>query len=405
VNRVSGHVRLAKGKRGDTWYLKYRLGDGRQVQRKLGPAWAERSRPPAGYFTRRTAEEALQAVLTDARRGTIAIESGTGHTFRDACEEWLRYSRDEKDLAESTLRDYRSTVECHLYPEFGEDLPLAKITTERIDAFREKLLDDGGLSRRTIQKLLVLLHGILARAKRRKWIASNPAEDAERVAVRRTGDFNVLTPAEVAATARAASTDTASAFITVAAFSGLRLGELRGLRWADVDFGRSWIFVRRNVPTGGVEKAPKSNKVRSVPLIDQAAVALDALSRREEFTGPDDRVFPSVTGGPIDGKEMRSEFYSALERAGLGHLREKDDPMVFHDLRHTFGTLAASIWPLADVKAFMGHADIQTTMIYVHHVPKTTAAAELSRAVEAAMSPDLSPTPGNRLQLSATEEN
>jgi integrase len=71
-------------------------------------------------------------------------------------------------------------------------------------------------------------------------------------------------------------------------------------------------------------------------------------------------------------------FYAALDAAGLGPLRTKDDPIVFHDLRHTFGTLAVQAFALSDVKAMMGHADISTTMIYVHHVPQTDAAARLS---------------------------
>jgi hypothetical protein len=57
-----------------------------------------------------------------------------------------------------------------------------------------------------------------------------------------------------------------------------------------------------------------------------------------------------VTGGPFDDGEVRSEFYEALKRAELGHLRDKDDPIVFHDLRHTFGTLGAAIWPLAHAR-------------------------------------------------------
>jgi integrase len=165
----------------------------------------------------------------------------------------------------------------------------------------------------------------------------------------------------------------------------LRLGELRALRWGDVDFAGRIVLVRRNQPCHGDEKTPKSDKVRSVPLIDQAARALDGLSRREHFTGSDDRVFCSAVGGALDDGAVRDEFYAALERAQLGHLREKDDPIVFHDLRHTFGTLGAAIWPLHDLQGYMGHADIQTTMIYVHHVPKVAAADEMSRAVEAAM--------------------
>ncbi len=380
--RVSGHVKRVRRDRGDVYYLKYRLADGRQVQRKLGPVWAGRGRPPAGYYTDRTADDALQAILADARRGTIAeINRPTGRTFGDACAEWLRYGEHDKQLSPSTLRDYRNVVNGYLLPALGAETSLERITTEVIDAYRERLLADGRLSRRSVQKVLVLLHGVLKRAKRRKWIAANPAEDVERVRVRRSGDFNVLTPVEVEAIARAARDPRHAAVFTVAAYTGLRLGELRALRWADIEFADGRILVRRNLPANGVERTPKSGKVRSVPLVDQAARALDELSQREHFTGPDDRVFCSPTGGPVDDSELRDAFYAALVAAGLGHLREKPDPIVFHDLRHTFGTLAVRVWPLPEVRGYMGHADIQTTMIYVHHVPRHEAAAELGDAI------------------------
>jgi integrase len=386
MQRVTGHVKVVQRKRGPVFYLKYRLADGCQAQKLLGPKWTERGRPPVGYFTDRTADEALQELLADARRGTLAgAAPRAGKTFDDACQEWLRYGRDDKQLSPSTLSDYRNAVSGYLLPEFGAATPLEAITTERIDVYREQLLADGRLLRRSVQKVLVLLHGILKRAKRRKWIATNPAEDVERVRVRRSGDFNVLSPAEVAAVARAAESELDAAIFTVAAFSGLRLGELRALRWADIDFAKRAILVRRNLPSHGDERTPKSGKVRSVPLIDQAARALDGLSRREHFTGPGDRVFCTDVGGVLDDGAIRDPFYAALERAELGHLREKADPIVFHDLRHTFGTLGAAIWPLHDLQGYMGHADIQTTMIYVHHVPKVTAADELSRAVAASL--------------------
>ena len=68
---ATGHVKLVSRKRGDQRYVKYRRPDGHQVERKLGPAWTGAGRPPAGHYTRRTAEEALQALLTDARRGSL----------------------------------------------------------------------------------------------------------------------------------------------------------------------------------------------------------------------------------------------------------------------------------------------------------------------------------------------
>jgi len=107
---------------------------------------------------------------------------------------------------------------------------------------------------------------------------------------------------------------------------------------------------------------PKSGKVRSVPLSDQAARILESLSRRAHFTADDDLVFVSPTGGHVDDSNLRSRFHRAIRDLELPHAR-------LHDLRHTFGTLAVQAFPLTDVQAFMGHADIHTTMIYVHHVP------------------------------------
>lgn len=176
--------------------------------------------------------------------------------------------------------------------------------------------------------------------------------------------------------------------VRIAAYTGLRLGELRALRWRDVDFAGATLHVRRNAPVsapvGSKLKAPKSRHARSFPVIDVAAVTLDRVSRhltRHSLpTGPEALVFPTHEGGLLDDKRVRDEFYRGLVDAGLGYVREKDNPMTFHDLRHTFGTIAVRVFPLTDVQAYMGHQSITTTMRYVHHVPRTDAAAKLSAA-------------------------
>jgi Phage integrase family len=148
------------------------------------------------------------------------------------------------------------------------------------------------------------------------------------------------------------------------------------------------VHVRRSYTRHEIGPT-KSGKVRSVPLVDQAARALDQLSRREHLTGEEDLVFVNAVGDAIEESAMRRRFYRALKRAGLEHLR-------FHDLRHTFGTIAVQAFQLTDVKAFMGHADIQTTMVYVHHVPQHDAADKLSKLLDAGMSDEVRCTPGAR---------
>src|SRR4051812_34619884 len=113
---ISGHVFRVEGKRRPVWRAKYRLPDGRQVQRTIGPAWTARGRPAAGYFTKRTAEAWLSSVLSAARAGTLPGMVRTGVTFAEACEEYLHWLEQDRDRKPSTVRDYGSVIRAHLLP-------------------------------------------------------------------------------------------------------------------------------------------------------------------------------------------------------------------------------------------------------------------------------------------------
>ena len=314
-------------------------------------------------------------------------------TFGEACDEHLRYLQDDRQRKASYLKDCRSMVACYLLPAFGETTPVENLTTASVDRLRETLLAKP-LAHKTVQKVLVLLGGILTRARRKGWITTNPVEDAEKVTVRRSEEFNVLSVEQVHAVTSAAANDQLAALVTTAAFTGLRQGELLALRWRSVDFANRILHVRRNLPAGtSAEDTPKSHRVRSVPLSDQAVVALDGLSRREHFTGDDDLVFGTITGGHLSDDVIRDAFYAAIKSAGLEHLRAKADPIVFHDLRHTFGTqCAARNIDLRRIQAWMGHADLQTTQRYLHYVPQHDDAARLTAAFASLETPDATPT-------------
>ena len=266
--------------------------------------------------------------------------------------------------------DYRWVVEHHLIPEFGEHTSLALIDADRVDEYRERLVAEGRLSARTINKLLINLNGVFRRAGRVYGVRENPVQLVERQPVRTSGDFRVLGPEQIRQLLKAALTGQDAAIFAVAAYSGLRLGELRALSWGDLDIDRRVIRVRRNYTRGHFE-TPKSGRVRSVPLTDEVIGRLAPLRRRGHHLAADNLVFLGRGGAPVEDSRLRRRFYETLDRAGLPHMR-------FHDLRHTFGTLAVQVFPLSDVAAYMGHADIQTTMIYVHHIPKADAAARLS---------------------------
>jgi integrase len=256
-----------------------------------------------------------------------------------------------------------------------------------IDRFRCELLSRDDLSVRTAQKVLVLCSGVFKVAKRRKMIDHNPCLDVERISIPATDDFNILSPLEFEAVVDECESERDIALLSIAFYAGLRLGEIRELRWRDIDWAKRMIYVRANV-SAGQRSTTKGGRVRSVPLVDELARRIEALSRREHWTDLDDYVFATNRGSRIQDKELRATFYEALDRAGLGHLRDDVDkhgdpqkPVVFHDLRHSFCSWAVDVWSVPDVKEFAGHRDIATTMKYVHRTAKTSHASAADAAL------------------------
>lgn len=361
------------GARGDVWYAKYRLPDGRQVQKRVGPAWTQRGRPAIGFFTKRTAEAWLSEVLEQARRGELAGMVRTGATFDDAVAEYMRWLQDDRQRKPSTLRDYRSIINAHLLPAFGEQR-LEEITTEQIERWSASLTGRGTMNNRTRLKILTVLHGVMKRATRVWKLPRNPVSDVEKPVQRRSTEIEVFSPEEVMALVREATAEQDAAIFLTAAFTGLRRGELVALRWRDIDFARRHIRVTASYSEGGFT-TPKSGKARSVPMAPAVAEALARLNRRESRTGDDDLAFPGVAGSFLDASALYRRYKAALKRAGLRPLR-------FHDLRHTFGTqvIGNPQVSILQLKEWMGHADIDTTMKYLHYAPRAGDAELVAQA-------------------------
>ena len=362
----TGHVFRVDRRRGPVWYAKYRLPDGRQVQRKVGPAWTQRGRPPAGHFTKRTAQAWLDDVLTEARRGELPGMVLTGATVADAAAEWLRWAEHDRACKPSTLTDYRHTAR-RIARDLG-DLRLEDVTPEVLEQWKATLT----ASNRTVAKYLVILHGIFRRAMKVWGLPRNPAAAVERPRFHVSDDIDAFSPAEVHALVRAAGSEQDACLYLTAAFTGLRLGELLGLRWEDVDFEADTIRVRHNW-SGGREGTPKSGRGRAVPMMEEVAQALARHGQRERFTGEQHLVFCDPLGRHLGYKSLSHRYKEALARAKLRPLR-------FHDLRHTFGSIAIDQATIVQVQAWMGHADVQTTMKYMHHRSRAGDARLLSAA-------------------------
>ena len=254
-----------------------------------------------------------------------------------------------------------------MIPAFGT-VRLEDLTSDRIEAWKATI----PAGNRTKLKILTVLNGVLKRARRVHKLGYNAMVDVEKPRFRTTATIEVFSPEEVWALVRAADSEQDAAIYLTAAFTGLRRGELVALRWRDVDFAASRVRVTGSY-AGGRLTTPKSGRVRSLPLAPDVATALARLADRGYCAGHDDLVFPGAGGGYLDASALSRRYKAALKRGALRPLR-------FHDLRHTFGTRMIGRADIRRVQEWMGHADVSTTMRYLHYVERPDEVALVADA-------------------------
>ena len=412
---------------GPFWYGKWSR-HGAPVIRSLGRAWVEpdgaggwrrrRGRPTDGALTEAQAAERMLALVRDHHADQTLLETDAderrrrGVTFREVAEAYLDWLEDVKGAKPSTMAGHRSIFaepdsarRRGSTPKHGRvmralgDRPAREITTREVEQLLSTVAATGAAPR-TVNVVRAMVSAAFNYGMRPSTFGlnENPAKHADRRTEPQAPDLNFYSPEEIEALARSltegqhrwpttttlgddeiaarAAEDVQDAeIIRVAAYAGLRRGELVALRWRDVDFVGRKLLVRRTV-SGNVEVAStKSRRAREVPLANQAASALDRLSRRDEFTSPDDYVFANRFGRRIDATALRRRFKRARDAAAL-------EPLRFHDLRHTYGSLlVAGGIDLASVKAAMGHSRISTTERYLHARPAGDLADKFTLAL------------------------
>lgn len=408
------------GKDGTPFFeAKWRDDEGRQVKRRLGPAWIEpdgsggwckrRGRPTAGWLDERAAHHAavemVAAVERERQAAALAAEREGVATFRRVAHEWLAWKRDVKGGAPSTLANDaailrepgerykrgRGTVKGRVMARFG-DRPHDEITAAEVARFLRDL-DAEGLSARNANLHRSIMHAVFAYAMKPETygLPSNPvtgidkryesppapldhyevdevealARACERGAQRASvpnyrGRLAVIGDDELAARAEEDRQD--AELFRVKFFSGMRLGEVIALRWRHVhflaDLSGAVLDVQRAV-SAGVEKEPKGRRGRQVPIPRPGAEALARLGRREHFTSPDDYVFCNRFGDRLDPSAIRRRYKRAASAAGLR-------PVKLHGLRHAAGSVLARSLPLVTVRDVLGHAELRTTNRYLH---------------------------------------
>jgi integrase len=362
----TGNLRVRRG----AWYGQWWIGD-RRVQRKLGPKREPGSRHG---LTRKQAEARLRHLMQEVR----TAPPGEHLTVAEAGERYIRHVEVVLERKPTTVADYGSILRRHLGPHFGH-AGIDKITAEHVAAYMAAKAAEG-LQTKTISNHLNFAHGLFVFAVKRRWATANPVAAVDRPRVAGTDpDIRYLDRDEVETLLRAIPDDrrgpTDRALYLTATMAGLRQGELVALRWRDVDWIAGVIRVRRNYTRGqyGTPKSKRSS--RAVPVADRLAGELERHFQRSAYQADDDLVFAHPdTGHPYDASKMRKRFKAALRTAGLR-------PVRFYDLRHTFGTgMAAAGAPLRSIMEWMGHRDIQTTMIYADYSPDPSQGAGWAEA-------------------------
>lgn len=378
-------------------YGRWRDSSRTQHTRRFGVVWAERH--GAGWRSRRGQKPAGAISVTDAlvmlRELVDAVEielaaradAAAEPTFKIVAESWLAHGRDVSRWRPSTVVDRRSTLDHHLLPAFG-DRPARGITRADVQAWWDGLHSTkpakrkgGLLSDRTCNKLLTELRSIFGWAAEPYGLDSNPTDAIKKHKTATNDRPSFYTPAEIEALVRAAASNQDALAFKIAAYGGLRRGELVSLRWRHVNFTQSSLYVVESV-SAGIDSTTKSGSGRTVPMAPQLAQALAAAQARDAKDG--DLVLPgSLPGSKLDPSALRRRFIAARDGAGLPPLR-------FHDLRHTFGSLAVDAGAsLVQVQAWMGHADLKTTTIYLHTTSRAADAETLGRAFTAESVDDL----------------
>lgn len=300
-----------------------------------------------------------QVRAEEVRRG-IRSSIVEKKTFAELCDYWLNNNA----LGKRSMKDDVSIISRHLLPAFGK-LQITQVTVERVDRFKATL---DHLQDKTKSNILTLLITLLNQAQRLRWLVEVPHIQKPKVKLFYK-DFRYLKSSEeISRFLSAARTlgEFPFAIYSTAIYTGMREGELAGLRWSDIDFDRKIIAVQKSF------KGPtKSGMPRYVPILDELVPILKEW--RCHTVG--EIVFPNQRGSIQHSTShiFRSTFHRALEVAGFpvvlrgGKLRSY---LVFHDLRHTF----ASYWMLNGGDIFrlqkiMGHQSIAMTLRYAHLAP------------------------------------
>jgi integrase len=364
--------------------------DGRQTTRWYvvvdvvpRPDGGRRQKWHGGFGTRREAEVVRARLVNDLHnhRYVIPARLTLAEWVHDS---WLRMM--QMQVKPTTFRGYRQVMESHVLPAIG-DRPIQKLRPRELEELYADLIRGGRfgrpLSPSTVCNLHRVVHKALSDAVDAGLANDNAAARAKAPQPSRLLSHRIATwqPPELAAFLKAVHADRLAAIWRLAAMTGMRRGEILGLRWRDVDLPRARLAVRRTlieVDYRILESTPKGRTARTIDLdgrtVELLSAHADAQRHERELWGDayelSDLVVARENGSPIHPHALSYRFRTLVRKAGLPMIR-------LQDLRHTHATLALQAGvPVPVVSERLGHHNPAFTLSqYAHAIPGMQAAA------------------------------
>lgn len=316
-------------------------------------------------------KEAVRALMHKAqvRKQDGMLTNANGYTVGRYLDVWLQHKAGE--IRPSTLDNYTRLVENHVKPAIGRER-LDKLQPRHIDHLH-KAIQKKGLSHRMLEYTHVVLHGALDYAVRLEMLPRNVADVVRLPRNKEHKQLNYWNPKQAAQFLASVKENRLYALFYTALTTGMRRGELVGLRWGEVDLEAGLIKITAQLTELKGKKflsEPKTRASRRTIAISGETVEVlqnhKVRQKQEKFNQGEkwreqNLVFPSNVGTPIDSGNLSRGFHELAKRAGVPVIR-------LHDLRHTHASLLALKGISAKVISDrLGHTNVGFTLqVYTH---------------------------------------
>lgn len=331
--------------------------------------------------TQAEVKEKLKRALEECKK--IDITRTGKYTVETWMEEWFENVAKLK-VRPSSHQTYRGYIDHHVSPYIG-DIPLEKLSTMDLQKLYRRLMSKGrverieathqpkGLSAKTVRNINQVISSAMDFAVAQKIIPENPCK-AVALPKLEHKEMQTIPAEQLQAFLQEAKNTGVYEMYYIELSTGLRRGELLGLKWQDIDWKNGIIKVRRAIArvNGQIVEAPlkTKNSYRAVTISQQA---IEVLKQQKAKTN-DVYIFPSPNGGPISPDSVNNMLKRVLERAGIPKVR-------FHDLRHTFATIALQNGvDIKTLSSMLGHFSPGFTLGTYTHVT-TTAQKEAAETM------------------------